>query len=78
MILITGGAGYVGSHANKLFNISGLDTIVYDNLSNGYKDLVKWGEFIEGDLCDIDKLDSIFKKFNIDSVIHFAAFAYVG
>ena len=78
MILITGGAGYVGSHTNKLFNNAGLETIIYDNLSNGHEDFVKWGKFIKGDLSDIDKLDSIFKKFNIDSIIHFAAFAYVG
>lgn len=78
MILIAGGAGYIGSHTNKLLSKSGYDTIVYDNLSTGNRESVKWGRFIEGDLNDLDLLNSIFEKYSIDAVIHFAASAYVG
>jgi UDP-glucose 4-epimerase len=78
LILIAGGAGYIGSHTNKLLSKSGYDTIVYDNLSTGNRESVKWGRFIEGDLNDLDLLNSIFEKYSIDAVIHFAASAYVG
>lgn len=78
MILVAGGAGYIGSHTNKLLSESGYDTIVYDNLSTGNLESVKWGRFIEGDLNDLDLLNSVFEKFSIDAVIHFAASAYVG
>lgn len=78
MILVTGGAGYIGSHVNKLLNKKGYQTIVYDNLIYGNVESVKWGTFIEGDLNDTSKLNSLFKKHNIDAVMHFAAFAYVG
>ena len=61
MILITGGAGYIGSHVNKLLNQSGYETVVLDNLSYGYKDFVKWGEFVEGNISDEDILDYIFE-----------------
>jgi UDP-glucose 4-epimerase len=77
-ILIVGGAGYIGSHINYLLNIKGYKTIVFDSLINGHKSFVKWGEFFHGDLCSIDQLRSVFKKYNISAVMHFAAFAYVG
>jgi UDP-glucose 4-epimerase len=77
MILITGGAGYIGSHANKLFSKT-YPTLVYDNLVYGHREFVKWGSFVEGDLSDSIKLESIFQKNQIDAVIHFAAYAYVG
>ena len=51
-ILITGGAGYIGSHINKLLNSMGYRTVVFDNLINGHRDFVQWGEFVEGDLAD--------------------------
>jgi UDP-glucose 4-epimerase len=78
MILIVGGAGYIGSHTNKLLNQKGYETIVYDNLIYGHKESVKWGEFILGDLNDIEHLRLIFLKYKIEAVMHFAAFAYVG
>jgi UDP-glucose 4-epimerase len=78
MILIVGGAGYIGSHVNKLLHENGEKTLVLDNLSYGHKDFVKWGEFVKGDLSDIDLLTNIFEKYNIDAVMHFAAFTYVG
>ena len=77
-ILIVGGAGYIGSHANKLLTSQGYQTIVLDNLSNGRRDLVKWGHFVEGDLNDSYSLEHIFTNWNISTVMHFGAFAYVG
>jgi len=78
MILITGGAGYIGSHANKLLSKQGFDTVIVDNLSYGHKEAVKWGVFEEGDLSNFEVIDSIFSRYSIDTVIHFAAYAYVG
>jgi len=78
MILIVGGAGYIGSHINKALNKQGYKTVVFDNLSSGKKELVKWGEFFEGDLGDIEKIREVFKKYQIEAVMHFAAFKAVG
>ncbi len=78
MILIVGGAGYIGSHVNKALNKEGYQTVVFDNLSSGKKDLVKWGEFFEGDLGKIEDIRGVFKKYSIDAVMHFAAFKAVG
>jgi UDP-glucose 4-epimerase len=78
MILITGGAGYIGSQTNKNLNKNGYSTVVFDNLSQGNLSLVKWGNFIEGDLKDINQIRSVFKKFKIKSVMHFAASSFVG
>lgn len=77
-ILICGGAGYIGSHINKLLSQKGYDTIVYDNLIYGHKAAVKWGKFVEADLADKQSLDKVFSENKIDAVFHFAAFAYVG
>jgi UDP-glucose 4-epimerase len=78
MILIVGGAGYIGSHTNKLLNEKGYETVVYDNLVYGHVDAVKWGEFVLGDLNDLQQLRLVFSKYNITAVMHFAAYAYVG
>lgn len=78
MILVVGGAGYIGSHVCKMLAKKGYDVIVYDNLSSGHKEFLKWGEFIEGDLSDYSKLDNIFKTKKIDVVMHFSAFIFVG
>jgi len=75
-ILIIGGAGYIGSHVNKLFSNSGYKTIVFDNLSRGHKALVKWGVFIKGDISNRQLLSSIIRDYDIDCVIHLAAYAY--
>lgn len=77
MILVTGGAGYIGSHVNKKLHKEGYDTVVLDNLSNGYEDSVKWGEFVECDLANLKELDSVFKKFDIEGVMHFAGYISV-
>jgi UDP-glucose-4-epimerase GalE len=77
-VLITGGAGYIGSHTNKLLSSAGYRTIVFDNLVYGHEEFVKWGTFHYGDLLEIDQIRSIFSGHEISAVIHFAAFAYVG
>ncbi|MGL4941903.1 MAG: NAD-dependent epimerase/dehydratase family protein [Thermoguttaceae bacterium] len=77
-ILIVGGAGYIGSHANKLLSENGYDTVVLDNLVTGHREFARWGEFVEGDLGDRAVLDRIFTSHKIDAVMHFAAFACVG
>jgi UDP-glucose 4-epimerase len=76
-ILITGGAGYIGSHINKLLNSMGYRTVVFDNLVNGHRDFVRWGEFMEGDLADSAQLNQVFANYPIQVVMHLAAFAYV-
>lgn len=78
MILIVGGAGYIGSHLNKEITKKGYKTIIFDNLSCGHKESVKWGTFEKGDLGNIDDIKNVFKKYDIKGVIHFAAFTYVG
>jgi len=77
-ILVTGGAGYIGSHANKMLNEKGYETVVLDNLVYGHKAFVQWGEFVLGDLADYDLLDMVLEHHSIDAVMHFAAYAYVG
>jgi UDP-arabinose 4-epimerase len=77
-ILITGGAGYVGSHCVKALDAAGHECIVFDNLLFGHRDFVRWGELIEGDIRDSAALDAVFSAKRIDAVMHFAALAYVG
>ena len=76
-ILVVGGAGYIGSHMVKQLASTGSDVITLDNLSCGYRDAVKYGEFVEGDLGDPSVLDHIFSNYDIDAVMHFAAFIEV-
>lgn len=78
MILIVGGAGYIGSHVNKELSRGGHETVVFDSLVCGHRELVKTGNFILGDLSDIEQIRLVFKKFHIDVVMHFAGYAYVG
>ncbi|MDQ2090282.1 UDP-glucose 4-epimerase GalE [Marimonas arenosa] len=77
-ILVTGGAGYIGSHACKALAQAGFTPVVLDNLSRGHADAVKWGPLIKGDLRDTDLVRSALRDHNIGAVIHFAAYAYVG
>ena len=77
-ILVTGGAGYIGSQTCKELNRCGYLPVTVDNLVNGHQWAVKWGPFINADLSDTDKLLSVFKQYKPLAVIHFAAFAYVG
>lgn len=77
-VLVCGGAGYIGSHINKLLCQEGYETIVFDNLIYGHREAVKWGKFVQGDLCNINDIEEVFKKYPIEAVFHFAAYAYVG
>jgi len=77
-ILVTGGAGYIGSHTCKALAHQGHTVVVYDNLSTGHRELVRWGDFVYGDILDTQRLRSCIKQHHIEGIIHFAASAYVG
>jgi UDP-arabinose 4-epimerase len=77
-ILVTGGAGYVGSHACKALAAKGAEPIVYDNLSRGNRWAVKWGPLEEGDVADIKRVRAVLERYKPMAVMHFAALAYVG
>lgn len=72
-ILVTGGAGYIGSHMVRSLGEKGHDVVVYDNLSTGHGDSVLYGRLVVGDTCDAVGLDALFKAEAFDAVIHFAA-----
>ncbi len=76
-VLITGGAGYIGSHVNRLLAQKGVQTIVLDDLSDGHDEAVTDGVFIRGDFGDSVLLNQIMSTNKIDAVMHFAAFASV-
>ena len=77
-ILVTGGAGYIGSHAVRLFLARGHDVWVYDNLSMGHRGAVPAERLIAADLCEGQRLDHALMLHRIEAVVHFAAFAFVG
>ncbi|MBF0547412.1 MAG: UDP-glucose 4-epimerase GalE [Candidatus Riflebacteria bacterium] len=77
-VLVTGGAGYIGSHACKALKAAGYNPIVFDNLVYGHKEFVKWGPFLEGHLEERAKLDEAINKYRPSAVMHFAAYALVG
>src|SRR4030043_806436 len=77
-ILISGGAGYIGSHVCKELLRQGHQPIIYDNLQTGHRKAAQRARFIEGDLVDSKKLRETFQSFSIDSVMHFAADCQVG
>src|SRR5213593_843215 len=75
-VLVTGGAGYIGSHTAHALKRRGHEVVVYDNLSTGHAALAQGFDLIEGDICDTAKLAPILRW--VDAVMHFAAYAYVG
>ncbi|MEM9276137.1 MAG: UDP-glucose 4-epimerase GalE [Cyanobacteria bacterium P01_F01_bin.143] len=80
-ILVTGGAGYIGSHSVLALQQAGYEVIILDNLVYGHQDLVETvlkTKLIIGDTCDSNLLQQIFSTYSIDAVMHFAAYAYVG
>jgi UDP-glucose-4-epimerase GalE len=75
-ILVSGGAGYIGSHAARTLRRSGYEVVIYDNLSTGFRRLVQGFQLVEGDIADDSKLRPVLAR--VDAVMHFAAHAYVG
>jgi UDP-arabinose 4-epimerase len=72
-VLVTGGAGYIGSHTAKALARAGYSPVVLDDLSAGHRAAVKWGPLVEGNLADGDLLRSIMREYKVGAVIHFAA-----
>ncbi len=77
-VLVTGGAGYIGSHACKALLAAGHTPVTYDNLSTGWQDAVKFGPFERGELTDRVQLDQVFAAYQPMAVMHFAALSQVG
>jgi UDP-glucose-4-epimerase GalE len=75
-ILVTGGAGYIGSHTARALRRAGYDVLLYDNLSSGFRRLAQGFELVEGDIADREKLEKVLPR--VSAVMHFAAHAYVG
>ena len=77
-VLITGGAGYIGSHTARIMSEGGFEVILYDNLSRGNRWSAMWGHLVVGNLADKELLLTTLRNYKIEAVIHFAASAYVG
>src|SRR5438876_546809 len=77
-VLVTGGAGFVGSHTCKALAAQRLTPVTFDNCSRGHADLVRWGPLVEGDILDTARLDEVFNRYRPRFVMHFAGLAYVG
>jgi UDP-glucose 4-epimerase len=78
MILITGGAGYIGSHCTLELKRAGYDCVILDNLSEGHTEAIQSEHFCKAELSDVEQIREVFKKYPIEAVIHFAANCYVG
>ena len=77
-VLVTGGAGYIGSHAAKALAKAGYGVVVYDNLVAGHRDAVKFGPLVVGDIADVETLRRTIREHGVSAVMHFAAFLDVG
>ena len=77
-ILVTGGAGYIGSHTCKALAAAGYRPIAFDNLSLGHRWAVRWGPLVEGELLDSGAVERAIREHRVEAVVHFAASAYVG
>jgi UDP-arabinose 4-epimerase len=77
-ILVTGGAGYIGSHTCKALVEGGFLPVTFDNLSRGHAEVVRWGPLVAGDILDRNALEETFRRYRPEAVIHFAGLAYVG
>jgi len=77
-ILVTGGAGCIGSHCCKELHHRGINPITFDNLVYGHRDFVRWGDLYPGDPSNPKDIEDCFKQYRNDAIIHFAAYAYVG
>jgi len=76
-ILVTGGAGYIGSHTVRQLGEAGHNVVVLDNLSKGFREHVLFGDFVEGDTADQSLVSDLLQQYDIDTVIHFAAHTIV-
>ena len=76
-ILVTGGAGYIGSHTVKLLGEAGHEVVTVDNLSKGFREAVLYGDFYTGDVADRQLIGEVITKHKVDSLIHFAALTIV-
>jgi UDP-arabinose 4-epimerase len=77
-VMVTGGAGYIGSHACKALAAAGWTPVTFDNLSSGHRWAVKWGPLVQGHLADTALVRQTLRRYDIQTVLHFAANAYVG
>ncbi|MGE5358983.1 MAG: UDP-glucose 4-epimerase GalE [Bacteroidales bacterium] len=77
-VLVTGGAGYIGSHAAKLLRQAGRDVVIYDNLSAGHRQAALGAELVEGDVHDTSRLRDVIRRHGVAAVMHFAAWLSVG
>ena len=77
-VLVTGGAGFVGSHACKALATAGYRPVAFDNLERGHASAVRWGPLQRGDLRSAENVRSAFERWRPSAVMHFAAYAYVG
>lgn len=77
-VLVTGGAGYIGAHACKVLKRAGYEPVVFDNLSTGWAEAVRFGPLVQGDLADRAALDNAFAEHSPIAVMHFAALSLVG
>ncbi len=78
VVLVTGGAGYIGSHTCKALAQAGYLPVTYDNLTYGHAWAVRWGPFHQGDIADSARLRKIIARYRPSAVVHLAAYAYVG
>jgi UDP-glucose-4-epimerase GalE len=77
-VLVTGGAGYIGSHAAKALHRAGFRVVVFDNLAAGHREAVKWGPLVQGDITDPAAIRRVLRDEGVFAVMHFAAFLDVG
>jgi len=77
-VLVTGGAGFIGSHACKALAAAGAVPVAFDNLSTGHADAVRWGPLVRGDVRDSVAVETALRHYGADTILHFAASAYVG
>ncbi len=72
-MLVTGGAGYIGSHACKALRAAGYRAVAFDNLHAGHREAVRYGELVEGDVADVSAVRRALKQHHVSAVMHFAA-----
>ena len=77
-VLVTGGAGYIGSHAAKALSLAGYEVVVYDNLIAGHREAVRYGPLVDGDITNLSSVRQALREHDIWAVMHFAAFLDVG